>query len=106
MWLINVSSCEVEGYHIVTDASNYFMGAALHQISNGKVTPIGFFLKKFSEPQKKYSAFDRKLLAAYHADLHFKPFIESRNVTIFTDQKPLAKALKSLNHINKNATYH
>ena len=90
-------SCEIDGYHLVTDASNYAMGAALHQISNGEVTPIGFFSKKLSEPQVKYSAFDRELLAAYHAVLHFKPFIECRNVTIFTDHKPLAKAFRSPN---------
>ena len=85
-------SCEVEPYHPAIDASNYAMGATLHQISDGEVTPISFFSKKLSEPQIKYSAFNRELLAVYHAVLHFKPFIECRNVTIFTYYKPLAKS--------------
>ena len=94
MWLINVSSCEVEGYHIVTDASNYSMGAALHQISNGKVTLIGFFSKKLSEPQIKYCASDREL-----HNLHFKPFIKCRKIMslYLLTTNLFAKAFKSLN---------
>ena len=99
-------SCEVEAYRLVTaDASNYTMVAALHQISSGEDTPIGFFSKKLSEPQIKYSAFDRVLLAAYHAVLHSEPFIECRNVTIYTDHKPLlSKAFKSSNPAESDPT--
>ena len=41
-----------------------------------------------------YSTFNRELLAAYQAVLHFKPQIEGRNVTLFSDHKPLSLALK------------
>ena len=81
-------------YHLVTDSSNYAVGAALHQIINGESIPIGFYSRKLSESQKKYSTFNRELLAAYQAVLHFKPQIEGRNVTLFSDHKPLSLAFK------------
>ena len=36
-------------YHLVTDSSNYAVGAALHQIINGDPVPIGFYSKHLSE---------------------------------------------------------
>ena len=82
-------------YHLVTDASNFAIGAALHQMVDGEAQPLGFYSKKLSGTQKTYSAFDRELLAAYLAVLHFKPLIEGRNVTLFTDHNPLVKAFYS-----------
>ena len=81
-------------FHLVTDASSYAVGAALHQIVDGQPKPIGFFSKKLSASQQKYSTFDRELLAAYLASLHFKKFIEGREVLLFTDHKPLVAALQ------------
>jgi len=86
----------VSHYQLVTDSSSFAIGAALHQIVNNQAIPIGFFSKKLSDSQKKYSAYDRELLAAYLSVLHFKPMIEGRNVTLFTDHKTLATAFKSL----------
>ena len=79
-------------YHLVTDSSNYAVGSVLHQIINGDPVPIGFYSKKLSENQRKYSTSDRELLAAYQAVLNFKPQIEGRNVTLFSDHKPLSLA--------------
>lgn len=86
---------ETNHYELVTDSSQFAMGAALHQLINGKPTPIGFFSKKLTETQRRYSTFDRELLAAYSAVLHFRPFIEGRNVTLFTDHRPLQAAFSS-----------
>ena len=85
----------VTHFHLVTDASQFAVGAALHQIIKGKPHPIGFFSKKLSATQSRYSTFDRELLAAYLAVLHYKPFIEARYVTLFTDHKPLQSAFHS-----------
>ena len=84
-------------YHLVTDASNVAIGAALHQIIDGKPVPISFFSRKLTEVQRKYSAFDRELLAAYSATLYFKHTIEGRSATLFTDHKPLVSAFFSKN---------
>ena len=84
-------------YQLITDSSNYAVGAVLHQMIEGEPVPIGFFSKKLSAPEQKYSAFDRELVAAYRAVLYFRPFIEGRDVTVFTDHKPLVSAFKSPN---------
>ena len=80
---------------LVTDASQYAVGAALHQIIDEKPVPIAFFSKKLTETQRRYSAYDRELLAAYLATLHFKHLIESKTVTLLTDHKPLVSAFIS-----------
>lgn len=86
-----------QAYQLVTDASNLAIGAVLHQIIDGTPHPIGFYSKKLSDPQRKYSTYDRELLGAYLAVLHFKPYIEGRHVTLFTDHKPLVSAFGSKN---------
>ena len=84
-------------FQLVTDASLKAVGAALHQVIDGKPHPIGFFSKKLSASQTTYSVFDRELLAAYQAVLHFKANIEGQNVTLWTDHKPLTSAFFSRN---------
>ena len=82
-------------FHLVTDASNYAIGAALHQSVGNELRPVAFFSKRLSTSQRSYSAFDRELLAVYLAVVHFKPVIEGRTVTVFTDHKPLVNAFYS-----------
>lgn len=85
--------------HLVSDSSNYAVRAALHQKVDNRVVPIEFFSKKRSE---NYSTFDRVLLAAYRIVLRFKPQIESRYVTLFTDHKPLALAFHKMTPIKSD----
>jgi len=85
----------VTQYQLVTDSSQYAVGAALHQMVDSQPVPIGFFSKKMSASQQVCSTFDRELFAAYSAVLHFKPYIEGRDVILFTDHKPLVSAFKS-----------
>ena len=87
----------VTEYHLVTDSSSYAIGSALHQVIDGREIPIGFFSKKLSTSQRKYSTFDRELLAAYLSVLHFKPLIEGRCVILMTDHKPLINSFNSSN---------
>ena len=47
-------------------------------------TLVAFFSRKLSQAEKKYSAFDRELLAIY---LTVKQDLEGRAFTIFTDHK-------------------
>ena len=82
---------------ITVDASNVSVGAVLQQQLHGHWTPISFFSHKLSDPETRYSAFDRELLAIYLAILHFRHFVEGRAFTIFTDHKPLTFALSSAN---------
>ena len=82
-------------FHLVTDASNSAVGAALHQSVGNELRPVAFFSKRLSTSQRAYSAFDRELLAVYLAVVHFKSVIEGRTVTVFTDHKPLVNAFYS-----------
>lgn len=41
-----------------TDASDEAAGGALHQIVNGVLQPLGFFSRKFTNAEKRYSTYD------------------------------------------------
>ena len=86
-------------YHLVCDASNVAVGAALHQSVKGENKPLAFFSKRLSKAQQSYSTFDRELLAAYLSVLHFRHIIEIRNVILHSDHKPLASAFTSPNSL-------
>lgn len=78
--------------YLFTDASKTSIGAVLQQ----KVDiwkPLAFFSKTMSETQRRYSVYDRELLAMYTAVKHLRRLIEGSDVTIFTDHKPLTYAL-------------
>ena len=50
---------------LVTDASDFAMGAAIEQESENKWQPLAFFCRKLTSAEKKYSAFNRELAAIY-----------------------------------------
>ena len=56
-------------------------------------SPLGFFSKKLSPAQEKWSAFDRELWACFSGIRHFWFILDGRSFTIFTDHKPLIYAL-------------
>ena len=61
---------------INTDASDTAVGAVLQQCLHGDWTPISFFSRKLLPAEKKYSTFDKELLAMYLAVKKFRYFIE------------------------------
>jgi cleavage and polyadenylation specificity factor subunit 1 len=91
---------------ITVDASDVAVGAQLEQRHQGRWVPIAFFSKKLSDAEKKYSAFDRELLAAYLAIKHFRHFVEGRHFTLFTDHKPLTFAMASSVDRSRRQTRH
>ena len=56
---------------LCTDASESGIGAVLEQRIDRRWEPLGFFSKALNETQRKYSTFDRELLAAHEAAFHF-----------------------------------
>ncbi|PZC82925.1 hypothetical protein B5X24_HaOG209368 [Helicoverpa armigera] len=78
---------------IMTDASDYSLGAVLQQKVNKVWKPLAFYSKAMSETQRRYSVYDRELLAMYTAVKHFRRLIEGCDVEIYTDHKPLTYAL-------------
>ena len=80
---------------IVADASDVSVGGALQQEFKGTWQPIAFFSRKLDKTQQHYSAFDRKLFAAYAAIRHFRHFVDGRSFTLFSDHKPFVHAFCS-----------
>lgn len=60
-----VHSLENTKLFLKTDASNIAIGAIFEQFQDESYKPLGFFAKKLSESQQKYSTYDRELLAIY-----------------------------------------
>lgn len=75
-----------------TDASSTAIGAALEQCVNNIWEPIGFFSRKLSEIETRYSTYDRELLAIFASIKHFKNVLEGRPFVIHCDHKPLKYA--------------
>lgn len=78
---------------ITTDASDIAVGACLEQQVNNTVRPLAFFSRKLRPPERRYSTFDRELLAIFLALRHFRHFVGGNNpVSIRTDHKPIVQA--------------
>lgn len=77
---------------IVTDASDAALGAVLQQRVDETWQPLAFFSHKLNTAQKKYSPYDRELLAIYESIKYFRHMVEARIFTVFTDHKPLTFA--------------
>ena len=77
---------------LVTDASDVAVGAVLEQRINGQPAPLAFYSKKLSNTERRYSTFDRELLAVYLATKHFKHLLEGQQFQILTDHLPLVHA--------------
>lgn len=63
-------------------------------------------LTKIKPHERKYSAFDRELLAIYAAIKHFRYFVEGRQFIVFTDHKPLTFAIRSKTERSPRQTNH
>lgn len=77
---------------IVTDASDVSIGAVLQQRTGDIWKPLGFFSRKLTLTQQKYSPYDRELLAIYEAIKYFQHMVEARSFVVFTDHRPLTYA--------------
>ena len=81
---------------VSVDASDVAVGAELAQRArDGVWQPVNFFSKTLSPAERKYSAFDKELLAIYTTIKHFRHFLEGRHFTVYSDHKPLSFALDS-----------
>jgi RNase H-like domain found in reverse transcriptase/Reverse transcriptase (RNA-dependent DNA polymerase)/Integrase zinc binding domain len=78
---------------VAVDASDSHIGAVLQQSSTRGFQPLAFFSKKLDDTQRRYSTFDRELLACHEAVRHFRWSLEGRQFFILTDHKPLTFAL-------------
>nr|VZI45326.1 unnamed protein product [Spirometra erinaceieuropaei] len=80
---------------LMVDASTVAVGAAFQQHLAGPTRLLAFFSKKLLPAETRCSTFGRELPAIYLAVKHFRHFLEGRDLTLFTDHKPLTFALRS-----------
>ena len=73
---------------------------------HGTWCPVAFFSRKLSNAERKYSTFDRELLAIFLAVKHFRHLIEGLQFTIFTDHRPLTFAFASAAERSPRQTRH
>lgn len=81
---------------LTTDASDVAVGAVLEQRVSGLWQPLAFFSRTLRDAERKYSVFDRELLALHLATRHFRFFLEGRNFTAYVDHKPLTFAMSKV----------
>ena len=84
---------------VTVGASSVAVGAVLEQLVDDSWQPLAFFSKALRPAEKKYSTFDRELLAVYLAVRHFRYFLEGRDFTVFTDHKPLTFAFAKVSEL-------
>lgn len=79
---------------LATDASDIAVGGVLQQTlaDSDAVAPLAFFSRKLQPAEKKYSVFDRELLAAYLSVKHFKHWLDGAQFILRTDHRPLVQA--------------
>ncbi len=65
----------------------------MQQKSGDPWRSLGFFPRKLTDTETRYSTFDRELLAPQAAIKHFCHFCKGRIFQLWTDHKPLVTAL-------------
>lgn len=81
-------------YHLGTDTSKYVAGSALHQVVDANPIPKGFFSKNYHKCKSNIPHVTES--SSLHT-LHFQHMIESQQVLLLMDYKPLSGAFHSLN---------
>ena len=64
-------------FRLETDASDYAVGAVLHQIIDGKATPLAFFSKTFQPAERNYQIYDKEMLAIMLALDNWRQFLRN-----------------------------
>ena len=81
---------------LVTDASEECVGAVLHQVyPNGEQRPLGYFSKRLTDCEQRYSVTDKEALGVVYACRHFHHWLWGRHFEIFTDHQPLTTIFTS-----------
>ena len=79
---------------LTTDASDSHVGGVLMQKLDDVERTIGYFSKKLSATEQRYSATDKEGLAVVLACRHFEHHLWARKFTIMTDHQPLTYIFK------------
>ncbi len=78
---------------LATDTPNTHIDSVVQQNSGDHWRPLGFFSRKLTNTECRYSTFDYELLAAHPAIRHFHHFCEGHTFQLWTDHKLLVTKL-------------
>ena len=78
---------------LTTDASKVAIGSVLEAVNHRGKRPLAFFSRTLTKTERRYSAFDRELLAIHASIRHFRHMVCGSHFTVFTDHKPIITAL-------------
>jgi hypothetical protein len=78
---------------LAIDASDSHIGGIMQQKLGDHWRPLGFFSRKLTDTESRYSMFNRELLGAHAAICHYHHFCEGHAFQLWTDHKPLLTAL-------------
>lgn len=80
---------------LVTDASDECVGGVLHQIQPDKsARPLGYYSKKISQCEQRYSVTDKEALAVILSCRHFHHYLWGTSFEIQTDHQPLTNIFR------------
>ena len=86
-----------KSFSIISDASQHGIGIVLVQLDEeGFERPIAYFSRKFQDRQYNWSTYEQELYALVESLKHFRPYVEGKKVTLYTDHRALI-------HLNKQA---
>ena len=66
-----------------TDASSRAIAGVIHQLVGGQLQPLGFFSRRTSSAESKYSAYDLEFLVIYSMLLKFRHILRGKTVQNF-----------------------
>lgn len=83
-------------FQVYVDASQYALGATLRQLQGSprQDRTIAFYSKKLSDPETRYSAYDRELLGVKEAVQHWHHYLAGSKFTVFCDHRTIHHNLK------------
>jgi len=87
-------------FAVMTDASEYAIGAVLLQDQGQGVRPCAYLSRKLQSAERNYAAYERECLAIIHALKSWSIYLEGQHFTILTDHSSL-QYLKSQSRLSK-----
>lgn len=76
-------------FNLMTDASQFAIGAVLSQGEVPKDQPIAYASRTLNKAENNYSVIQKELLVIVWAVKYFRPYLYGRHFTIITDHRPL-----------------
>ena len=74
---------------VKTDSSDFSLGSALVQETDGREFPVAYASRKLLPRERRYATIEKECLAIVWAVKHFEYFLYGRIFEIHTDHKPL-----------------